>query len=103
MSSRLVLPAPLRRYADEREEVEISGGTLGAALDDLAVRLPQLERRLRDERGQLRPHVLMFVNGVSVRTGAPMDTPVGDDAEIFVAPAVSGGVVRPGGFEPPTF
>jgi sulfur-carrier protein len=103
MSSRLVLPAPLRRYADERDEVEIRGDTLGAALDDLAVRLPQLERRLRDERGQLRPHVLMFVNGVSVRTGAPMDTPVGADAEIFVAPAVSGGVVRPGGFEPPAF
>jgi molybdopterin synthase sulfur carrier subunit len=91
MSSRLLLPAPLRHYADGREEVEISGGTLGAALDDLALRLPQLERRLRDERGELRPHVLMFVNGVSVRTGAPMETPVGDGAEIFVAPAVSGG------------
>jgi molybdopterin converting factor small subunit len=91
MSSRLVLPAPLRRYAEDRHEVEVSGSTLGAVLDDLAVRLPQLERRLRDERGELRPHVLMFVNGVSVRTGAVMDTPVAEGAEVFVAPAVSGG------------
>jgi sulfur-carrier protein len=91
MSSRLVLPAPLRRYAEDRHEVEVSGGTLGAVLDDLAARLPQLERRLRDERGELRPHVLMFVNGVSVRTGAVMDTPVAEGAEVFVAPAVSGG------------
>jgi sulfur-carrier protein len=91
MSARLLLPAPLRRYADEREEVELHGATLGAALDDLAVRQPQLERRLRDERGNLRPHVLMFVNGVSVRTGAVMDTPVAEGAEVFVAPAVSGG------------
>jgi len=86
---------PAKRLADELEEVEIRGDTLGAALDDLAARLPQLERRLRDECGQLRPHVLMFVNGVSVRTGAPMDTPVGDGAEIFVAPAVSGGCGAP--------
>jgi molybdopterin synthase sulfur carrier subunit len=91
MTPRLLLPAPLRRYAGEQEEVEMRSGTLGVALDDLAVRLPQLERRLRDERGQLRPHVLLFVDGVSVRTGAAMDTPVGDEAEVFVAPAVSGG------------
>ena len=91
MTSRLLLPAALRRYAGEEAEVNIRGGTLGEALDDLAERLPQLERRLRDEQGRLRPHVLMFVDGVSVRGGAPMDTPVGDGAEVFVAPAVSGG------------
>jgi sulfur-carrier protein len=91
MSSRLLLPSALRHYADERDEIEISGVTLGAALDDLAKRLPQLERRLRDERGQLRPHVLLFVDGVGVRGGAAMDTPVNEGAEVFVAPAVSGG------------
>ena len=91
MTSRLVLPAALRRYAGDEAEVEMSGGTLGEALDDLAQRLPQLERRLRDEQGRLRPHVLMFVDGVSVRSGAPMETSVGDGAEVFVAPAVSGG------------
>ncbi len=91
MTSRLLLPAALRRYADERNEVELTGSTLGAALDDLAQRNPLLERKLRDERGELRPHVLVFVDGVSVRTGAAMDTPVPDGAEVFVAPAVSGG------------
>ncbi len=94
MTSRLLLPAALRHYAGEQAEVEIHGATLGAALDDLAERLPQLERRLRDEQGRLRPHVLMFVDGVSVRTGTPMETPVGDGAEVFVAPAVSGGSAK---------
>jgi molybdopterin synthase sulfur carrier subunit len=91
VTSRLLLPAALRHYAGEEAEIEIRGGTLGEALDDLAMRLPQLERRLRDEQGQLRPHVLMFVDGVSVRGGSPMETPMGDGAEVFVAPAVSGG------------
>jgi sulfur-carrier protein len=91
VTARLLLPAALRRYAGEDAEVEIRGGTLGAALDELAERLPQLERRLRDEQGLLRPHVLLFVDGVSVRGGVPMETPVRDGAEVFVAPAVSGG------------
>ena len=91
MTSRLLLPAALRRYADDQSEIEIPSGTLGAALDDLCSRLPQLERRLRDEQGRLRPHVLMFVDGVSVRTGSPMATPLLDGTEVFVAPAVSGG------------
>lgn len=91
MSSRLLLPAALRHYAGEQSEVALSGETLGAALDDLAGRLPQLERRLRDEQGRLRPHVLLFVDGESVRSGTPMETPVRDGAEVFVAPAVSGG------------
>ena len=91
MTSRLLLPAALRHYAGEQAEVEMVGATLGAALDDLAGRLPQLERRLRDEQGRLRPHVLLFVDGESVRSGAPMETPVRDGAEVFVAPAVSGG------------
>ena len=91
MSCRVVVPAALRDSAGGRGEVEAEGATLGAVLDDLASRLPLLERRLRDERGMLRQHVLVFVDGVSVRGAGELDAPVGDGSEVFVAPAVSGG------------
>lgn len=91
MSCRLVLPAQLRDAAGGRGEIEAQGATLRAVLDDLAARLPGLERRLRDERGELRQHVLVFVDGVSVRGEAEQETPVREGAEVFVAPAVSGG------------
>ena len=91
MTSRLVLPAALRDCAGGDRELDVQGATLREVLDGLAERLPVLERRLRDERGQLRAHVLIFVDGVSVRGAADLDTPVRDGAEVFVAPAVSGG------------
>jgi sulfur-carrier protein len=91
VSCRVVLPAALRESAGGRGEVEGHGDTLRAVLDDLAQRMPLLERRLRDERGELRQHVLVFVDGVSVRGGAELDAQVRDGAEVFVAPAVSGG------------
>jgi sulfur-carrier protein len=85
----MVIPAQLRSFAGGAREVAVEGGTLRDVLDDLAVRLPVLERRLRDERGVLRPHVLVFVDGVMVRTD--LDHPVGDGTEVVVSPAVSGG------------
>ncbi|HYA01228.1 MAG TPA: MoaD/ThiS family protein [Candidatus Binatia bacterium] len=86
-----MLPAPLRPLADGAAQIEVQGSTLGAVFDDLAARLPILERRLRDERGQIRPHVLVFVDGAGVRGEGCLSTPVRDGAEVFVAPAVSGG------------
>ena len=91
MTVTLVVPAALRSCAGGSREVAIDGATLGDVFDQLAQRLPVLERRLRDERGALRPHVLVFVDGVMVRGVADLDTPVHDGTEVFIAPAVSGG------------
>lgn len=91
MSARLVLPGVLRDSAGGCGEVAVEGATLRAVLDGLAEELPLLERRLRDERGGLRRHVLLFVNGTEVGSADGLDTAVPDGAEVFVAPAVSGG------------
>ena len=90
-SCRVVIPSALRESAGGKGEVEGHGATLRAVLDDLAQRMPLLERRLRDEQGRLRQHVLVFVDGVGVRGGMEQDAPVREGAEVFVAPAVSGG------------
>jgi molybdopterin synthase sulfur carrier subunit len=93
MRVRLVLPAALHSCAGGAREVSAEGATLGGVLDDLAQRLPVLERRLRDERGRIRPHVLLFVDGVMVRGDRGLETAVRDGTEVFIAPAVSGGSV----------
>jgi sulfur-carrier protein len=92
MTARLVVPSALRTASGGLREVPVSGDTLRAVLDDLAARLPVLERRIRDEQGALRPHVLVFVDGVMCRGAADLDVPVRDGSEVHVAPAVSGGV-----------
>ncbi len=96
MSPRLVLPAPLRPLAEGSALLEVEGTTLREVLDRLATARPLLERRLRDERGELRPHVLVFVDGVAVDRGSGLETAVHEGSEVFVAPAVSGGRAAPG-------
>jgi len=44
-----------------------------------------------DDRGVLRRHVNVFVNGESIRYLDGVETPVGDTDEVRILPAVSGG------------
>ncbi len=91
MTARLLVPTVLREAAGGAAQLTVQGGTVRALLDGLAEQQPLLERRLRDERGALRRHVLVFVNGVQVDPAAGLEDPVPEGAEVFLAPAVSGG------------
>lgn len=65
----------------------VAGGTVATAFDELFVRVPGLGNHILDEKGQIRPHVSVFVDGVQ----ADLDTGVQPESEIRVLHAVSGG------------
>lgn len=85
--ARLIVPPALLRDADGREVVELSGATIGEALDRLETELPRLERRLRDDRGALREHVQLVLGATNIRDLAGLDTALGDAADLHVVPA----------------
>jgi len=89
--ARLVVPGALRADADGRRSIEIAGATVREALDRLAAEVPRLERRLRDERGALRQHVLVFVDAVDIRDAAGQDTALERESDVYVVAAMSGG------------
>lgn len=96
MSVTVWLPGALRGEVDGASRLETaagpaSGGTLRAVLDEVGQRWPRLERRVRDEAGELRRYVNVYVDGVDVRRLAGQDTPVGDHAEVQIVPSVAGG------------
>jgi molybdopterin synthase sulfur carrier subunit len=43
------------------------------------------------ERGEIRQHINVFVDGVNIRFAGGLSAPVADGAEIIILPAVSGG------------
>jgi uncharacterized protein (TIGR00369 family) len=88
----LIVPGALRSEVDGASRVSLSSvGTLRAVLDEVESRWPRLGRRIRDERGELRRYVNVYVNGEDCRSLAGQETPVGDDAEVQVIPSVAGG------------
>ncbi len=60
-------------------------------LDALAAQHPLLARRIRDETGQVRRFVNVYVDGDDVRFEGGLDTTVRDGAEVQVLPSVAGG------------
>jgi sulfur-carrier protein len=63
------------------------GTTVGEVLRALEQGRPALHRWILDERGEIREHINVYVNG----TKADGETVVGDDDRIRVLPAITGG------------
>lgn len=88
----LLIPGTLRADSGGASRLQVAAaGSLKDVLDELAARYPRLERRVRDEAGQLRRYVNIYVDGEDVRRIAGQDTPVTDRAEVQILPSVAGG------------
>jgi molybdopterin converting factor small subunit len=93
MSVQVVLPGVLASLAGGAKHLDLqpAGSTLEDLLDALAAEHPMLARRIRDETGQVRRFVNVYVDGDDVRFEQGLATPVRDGAEVQVLPSVAGG------------
>jgi molybdopterin converting factor small subunit len=93
VSVQVLLPGALANLAGGAKHLDLepAGGTLADVLDALAVQHPLLARRIRDETGQVRRFVNVYVDGDDVRFEGGLATAVKDGAEVQVLPSVAGG------------
>ena len=93
MTVQVLLPGVLASLAGGAKhlDVEPAGDTLADLLDALAVEHPMLCRRIRDETGQVRRFVNVYVDGDDVRFEQGVETTVTDGAVVQVLPSVAGG------------
>ncbi|SFK97913.1 ubiquitin-like small modifier protein 1 [Geodermatophilus ruber] len=93
MTVQVVLPGVLAALAGGEKHLELqpAGGTLADLLDVLAAEHPLLGGRIRDETGQVRRFVNVYVDGDDVRFSGGLGTAVRDGAEVQVLPSVAGG------------
>jgi sulfur-carrier protein len=81
------LREPLRRLAGGRSEHVIEGGSVGDLLRELERTHPAAKGWILDERGELREHLNVFVNGEPSQQDARVET----NDRVDVVPALSGG------------
>lgn len=87
------LAGPLRQHAGGAGEVDVEvaeGASVTDALDALAKLHPGVERRVRDDEGNVRRHVNLFVGDDLIRDEAPVRM-LNPGERLVVLPAVSGG------------
>ena len=86
------VPGALQAYASGRTVVlDDPCATVRDALRALGERCPGVIDRVLDERGELRPHVNVFVGDENARFAGGLSAPVPAGSTITILPAVSGG------------
>lgn len=85
---QVTIPSMLASAVHGDRKFSVEGEDLGAVVDALFDRHPELRVHLVDEQGALRPHVMFFHNDVGTRE---LHGPVRDGDTLTVLQAVSGG------------
>jgi MoaD family protein len=90
VSVTVKIPAQLRGVTDGEGEIEVDGGTVGEALDEVFSQHDDLRERITEDGG-LRRFVNVYVSGEDIRFQDGLDTELRDGDEVTILPAVAGG------------
>jgi molybdopterin converting factor small subunit len=82
----VLVPSLVAAQAGGKKRFEVEAATVGEALRGLPV-----SDLLFDERGELRPLVNVYVDGVDARQSDGLDTKLEPAAEVRVVAAIAGG------------
>ena len=86
------IPTPLQKITGDKGDVEGSGETVKAMIDNLEQSYPGLKERLYDEEGKLLRFINIYVNEEDIRFLDGENTKLNDGDDISIIPAIAGGV-----------
>jgi len=89
--AKVLIPASLRNFIGGENTLDLSGDSVGALLDDLKSKYPQIEKHLFDSEGKLRNFVNVYLGETDIRQLDQMNTPVEETSEVTIVPSVAGG------------
>lgn len=86
--SRVIVPSQLIAYTGGATQVEATGSTVDAVMDDLDRRYVGLRFRVVDEQGRIRKHMRIYVGQDRVHD---LTRRLGPGEEVLIFGALSGG------------
>jgi sulfur-carrier protein len=85
------IPTPFRRATGNRDRLEVAADDVGRLLDELEGAYGGLKGLVRNERGEVHPHVNIYVNSETIDALGGLGTPLRDGDEVTIIPALAGG------------
>jgi molybdopterin synthase sulfur carrier subunit len=91
MKITVEIPTALRRFTDGVPSIECGSATLPELLGEIEQRFPAISKHLRDDGGQIRRFINIYVNEEDIRFlgGDAYQFQEGD--RVLVVPSIAGG------------
>jgi adenylyltransferase/sulfurtransferase len=91
--AKIVIPTALRQFTDQNDAIEVTGGTVGEALNQLTSQYPNIRKNLYNDQGKLRSFVNVYVNDEDIRYLDKDETKLEGTETISIVPSIAGGAV----------
>ena len=89
--ARILIPTPLRQFADKQDTIDLPGKTVGEVLTALTTRFPDLKKHLYTDEGKLRSFVNVYLNDEDIRYIGKDAAPAADGDTLSLVPSIAGG------------
>jgi len=91
MPVTIEIPTAFRRFTDGAPKVDCSAATVDEALDALTKRFPELSRHVRDESGQIRQFLNIYLNEEDIRFLGGESCTLREGDRVLLVPSIAGG------------
>ena len=81
----------VRFFPDLENPTTVPGNSVAELIQNLDKKYPGLAAYIVDERGSLRKHVNIFLEGDLIKDRQSLQDPVSENEEIYIFQALSGG------------
>lgn len=95
----IIIPTPLRKYTHNTSRLELSEKTISGAIVELTLNFPDIRKYLLDAEGKIAPFINIFVDNEDIRNLDLDNMILQDDSEIFIVPAIAGGIQFPSDYK----
>jgi molybdopterin converting factor small subunit len=94
MAVKVMIPTPLRAYADKQESIQLQASNVGEAMQALTARFKELKKHLYSDDGRLRSFVNVYVNDEDIRYMQKDQTPLREGDTVSIVPSIAGGLYQ---------
>ena len=87
------IPTAFRRFTDGAPRVDCSAQTVAEALGQLIARYPDLSRHVRDDSGQIRQFLNVYLNEEDIRFLGGESCALKEGDRVLLVPSIAGGAI----------
>jgi molybdopterin synthase sulfur carrier subunit len=91
MAITIEIPTAFRRFTEGAPKVESGATTVAEALNELTTKFPALSRHVRDDQGQIRQFLNVYLNEEDIRFLGGESCTLKEGDRVLLVPSIAGG------------